>query len=503
MTISPISGGYVNASENGSYVTVSGTTTGADSGTTVDLTFTNAASGNTLTLADVSVSSNTYTTGFSAGNLSSLGEGTITVTGSIEDDAGNTGAATQSFVYDLTAPTANHSLITTGAVTSGSNTYLNTGDTITMRLGFTESMASAPVVQFKNGSANLGSAITASSVTNPMTTVYSNTDSSGDSGGTTDPLDFGNPSVDNGIVREALGSGYVYKATQAFDSLYIGASGDFALGAAFRGRTHSEKPAITTIGIAGTEMWNADSHGADNTTYGGKLLTNVASGTYFWFYPSATRTMTDRDIIFVSGMVSDDVVYYDSGSQVSSDAGSTTDPFDFGPVTTVDGIEREALGSGYVYKTTESFHHLYIATKGTFSTAGNYHARYASSAPTTTNMTTHGTEVWNRTVAVANHTVSGAILPTDLPVGTYFWFYPSVAMSVSSRDLEVKGINTLAVYPYNAVYTVASGDAVAVGDLQYDITNEASVTDAAGNALCIVSGDDDSESYCGWCCADI
>ena len=414
---------------------------------------------------------------------SKLAEGSITITATATDFAGNTTTDTETVAYDPTVPTANHSLITTGAVTSGSNTYLNTGDTITMRLGFTESIVTAPVVQFKNGTDNFGSAITASSVTNPMTVVYSNTDSSGDSGSQTDPLDFGNPSVDNGIVRETLGSGYVYKTTQAFDSLYIGVSGDFPLGAAFRGRTHSEKPTTTTVESAGTEMWNADSHGADNTTYGGKLLTNVASGTYFWFYPSAARTMTDRDIIFVSGMMSDDVVYYDSGSQVSSDAGSTTDPFDFGPVTAVDGVEREVLGSGYVYKTTESFHQLYVATKGTFSAAGNYHARYAPSAPTVDTLTTHGTEIWNRTVAVVNHTVSGAILPTDLPVGTYFWFYPSTSMSVSSRDLELKGINTLDVYPYDAVHTVVSGDAVAVGDLRYDITNEASVTDAAGNAL--------------------
>ena len=121
LTISAVSGGYVNASEDDSGVTVSGTTTGADTGSDVDLTFTNGS--NTETISDISVSSNAWTTTLTLTKLTALTEGTISISGTVDDTAGNSSTATQSFVYDTTVPTV--SSITYNSQADGN------GDTLT------------------------------------------------------------------------------------------------------------------------------------------------------------------------------------------------------------------------------------------------------------------------------------------------------------------------------------------------------------------------------------
>ena len=112
LIISPVSGGYINATEDDSGVTVSGTTTGTDSGSDVDLTFTNGS--NTITISDITVSSNAWSTTLTLTNLTALGEGTISIAGAVDNTAGNTSTASQSFVYDIMAPTATTSGAPTG-----------------------------------------------------------------------------------------------------------------------------------------------------------------------------------------------------------------------------------------------------------------------------------------------------------------------------------------------------------------------------------------------------
>ena len=79
----------------------------------MDLTFTNGA--NSVSINDVAVSSNVWTTTLTLANLATLTEGTVSIGGTVDDTAGNTSTATQSFVYDITAPviTAPAVLITT------------------------------------------------------------------------------------------------------------------------------------------------------------------------------------------------------------------------------------------------------------------------------------------------------------------------------------------------------------------------------------------------------
>ena len=378
---------------------------------------------------------------------------------------------------DTTAPTATYTTPTTGSVTVGSTAYLDTGDTVSVVMTMDEAIDGTPTVQFKNDSANFGSAITASGAS----LVYSNAVAAGDSAGTQDAIDFGAPS--SGITRVAVGSGYVYKTTRAFNSLYVGVSGTANLGVAMTGKQHTSEPSASEISTAGTQLFNVGSRGANNLLYGGTLLTDVASGTHFWFYPTDTRTISNREITIVEDITAAEVMTYSSGEIAAADTAGTADPIDFGTVS-ASGVERQALGSGFIYKTTDDFRRLYIGADAEYTATGTVSARYAATAPETTTLTTHGTALWSRTIPYVNGTASGGALLADVPSDTYFWFYPSVANTVTDRLLELRGTKDFINNPiFTAAHTVAADESVTSGNLKYDVTNETSVKDLAGNAL--------------------
>ena len=213
-------------------------------------------------------------------------------------------------------------------------------------------------------------------------TVYDSSESGADTGSTDDPIDFGTDSSGDGIAREALGSGYVYKTTRAFSSLYISASADLGTGAAFRARSAATAPTTANLTTHGSELWGANSYDSTATAHGNKALFNVPSGTYFWVYPSAQRTsITNRELLIAEGVGSDQVLSYESSTLAAADAASATDPIDFGAVTTVNGLMQETLGSGKVYKTTKKFSDFSVAIKGTYSVGGTIKGRYAATAP--------------------------------------------------------------------------------------------------------------------------
>ena len=203
-----------------------------------------------------------------------------------------------------------------------------------------------------------------------------------------------------GFVREALGSGYVYKATRAFDSLYISVFGTTDSGVALAGRMHSAKPTTTTVTTAGTEVFNVSSRGTPHTLYGGKRLTSIAAGTYFWFYPTASRTISNREITVIENIPANTVIDFSSGVQSGSDGASNADPIDFGVASGV-GVTREVFGSGYIYKTTRAYRRLYIGTSATYNLITHISGRWAATPPTTDTLSTHGTQMWSRQVELA------------------------------------------------------------------------------------------------------
>lgn len=97
LAIDPVSGGYINNAEDESAVTLSGTSN-AEDGCVVTLTL----AGQTYT---ATVNSGTWSTFISSNAIKALSAGTVTMTANVSDGAGNNALqATQSFVYDNTAP---------------------------------------------------------------------------------------------------------------------------------------------------------------------------------------------------------------------------------------------------------------------------------------------------------------------------------------------------------------------------------------------------------------
>ena len=213
----------------------------------------------------------------------------------------------------------------------------------------------------------------------------------------------------------------------------------------------------------------------------------MSAGTYFWFYPSDTnagRTVTNREMTVLTGVSAGRVLDFASGTLAAADSAGTDDPIDFGSPTGGSGIVRETLGNGYVYKTTRAFRRLSIGTNATYAAGGTHNARRASSKPATTTVGTHGTELWSETIPYSGAVDSGANILEDVPSGTYLWFYPSATMNVSNRVLELRGTDAVVNEPlFIATKAIAAGESAASGSLQYDVVNEASVVDTAGNPM--------------------
>ena len=114
------------------------------------------------------------------------------------------------------------------------------------------------------------------------------------------------------------------------------------------------------------------------------------------------------------------------------------------------------LGSGYVYKTTRAYRRLYVGTNATYSVTGSAVARTAPTAPTTTNLTTHGTQMWSATIPYNSSPVSGGAVLSDVPADSYIWFYPTTnSTNVTNRLLELRGTDaTAGISSYVATHTV-------------------------------------------------
>ena len=123
-----------------------------------------------------------------------------------------------------------------------------------------------------------------------------------------------------------------------------------------------------------------------------------------------------------------------TNTETGNDTGSTTDPLDFGDFGGTD-ITREALGSGYVYKIEDAYDAVVVRAEGTVTSSTTFKARYATTKPTTVNMTTHGTELFS--VNSAGNTFAGAAVARGIAADSYIWFYPSAQRTVSDRAIGI------------------------------------------------------------------
>ena len=142
------------------------------------------------------------------------------------------------------------------------------------------------------------------------------------------------------------------------------------------------------------------------------------------------------------GAGSTETLAYDSGTQSASDSAGTSDPMDMGAG---DGtvVTRETLGNGFVYKINRGFTgNLRVRADSSFNTGVAFVCRYASTKPSTTNLTTHGTQLFSQ--GTTNNSASGdANIPQASAVnGAYFWFYPSATRDCTNRRLRLDGSYT-------------------------------------------------------------
>jgi Ca2+-binding RTX toxin-like protein len=95
----PIGGdGYVNKNETNAALAISGTTSGASNGRPVAVVVGGVSYATT-------VNNNAWSVSVSSTALKALSDGTIGVTASVSDEAGNTGSQASSFILDTVAPT--------------------------------------------------------------------------------------------------------------------------------------------------------------------------------------------------------------------------------------------------------------------------------------------------------------------------------------------------------------------------------------------------------------
>ena len=399
-----------------------------------------------------------------------------------------------SYTLDETAPEVTYVVGHSGGSESGGNVTLTPGDKVFVDMAFSEAIDTsgsneAPKVQFKNDGSDWGSEVTG---TDNTPSVYFNVTPSGsDSAQNTDAIDFGDPPAGSGLTRETVSSGgYVYKVTSATATLNIRSSVRFDTGSAYRARWHTSKPTSAQIDTIGTLMWNNGSNGSlENVAEGGGTLTNVAAGTYIWFYPSASgsRTVYDRMLFVVGGDSSTPIESASSGAQSSADVSKNEDPIDFGEFSGSDFIEREALSPGYVYKITKPFSKLSIAVRLQFSSGSAMQVRTAATKPASAgDADTHGTLAKQVDSHGSNFIYAYTTLE-DVAAGTYIWFVPTTTSNVnaSQRLLMLMGSLGAPGKPlYRATYTTTgSDDEVTAGDLKYDVTNESKVKDVAGNKI--------------------
>ena len=90
---------------------------------------------------------------------------------------------------------------------------------------------------------------------------------------------------------------------------------------------------------------------------------------------------------------------------------------------TITKIDQGANNIRFVYEIDEAVDRLRVALSGNNGqgSARTYYARYASTPPTTANMATHGTLLWQQTNVAYSADFSGSDWTPALPAGTYFW----------------------------------------------------------------------------------
>ena len=122
--------------------------------------------------------------------------------------------------------------------------------------------------------------------------------------------------------------------------------------------------------------------------------------------------------------------------------GSAGQAMDFDTIT-LSGLTVTKL-TGNVYKISEpigAFRLKLRVSNGYVGTTTTYQARYAATAPTTSNMNTHGTRLWQTTLAYGQN-YTGDTRTYALPANTHFWVAATEARYVRASQMTIQADTT-------------------------------------------------------------
>ena len=237
------------------------------------------------------------------------------------------------------------------------------------------------------------------------------------------------------MVRESLGSGYVYKLTKAVDELWIRASGTISGGGTVVAHWHTSKPTTAQVATLGTQIFSVNTA---ETFWQDGWVVNLPANGYIWFYTTESETLTKRrlQLDFTDNTAQPPQVN-DSGTRRTSEtvgvSNNVVDPIDFGAFATPSGgvaVTRESVSNkaGY-YKIGAATGRFWMRVSGKLSGSEpvNVVACWLDRKPTDpfTDCFNASKRVFSvNSTPVGNTSVfdaSGWV--TNLPANGYIWVY--------------------------------------------------------------------------------
>ena len=180
------------------------------------------------------------------------------------------------------------------------------------------------------------------------------------------------------------------------------------------------------------------------------LVSGNASVDVSWTAPADSGSaITDYDLRYRQPGLSTWTLFYDGGKRIVSNSTSDAsngpggDPVDFGEITGPGvTITREAVGTNYgVYKLGGAVDNMYLWSQTVYSEGATVQARYATTKPDATNLTTHGTQLWSLTAEQSNNFRARGggftYFTPPLAADSYFWVTTSEAETVTSSVLRI------------------------------------------------------------------
>ena len=213
--------GYINAEKDASVV-ISGTTSGVEDGQTVSIV---VSDGSNTVKTSASVVSNSYSV--SSIDLSTLNEGTLTITADVSNFAGNAAVqASNTTTKDISFPTVD------AVYSSTANGSYGIGDVINLYVAFSEivvggTSGGTPALQLETGSTDRYATYTSGRSSNTLTFQY--TVQEGDTSADLDQLSSSSLTLNGGSITDTAGNPAILTLTTPGNNGSLGTNADLVI----------------------------------------------------------------------------------------------------------------------------------------------------------------------------------------------------------------------------------------------------------------------------------